>query len=258
MELLKAGVKDVLIPGSPQFLILGLLIGVLLLFGPVRAARWGRPWLTALLMVYLLLSLQGTSDLLVWGLSRAYKSLQTLESARGARVVVVLSNGVQARRTPEQELGVVNLQSSFTALEAARVYRLLGAPRMLVSGGPSGPNGLAPESEILATALEQLGIPKAQITLESKSPTTYWQAENSAAWLREHDSGPFVLVTSPEHMLRAAGLFRKRGLDPVPSVSGIQYGGPPFWLPTLYALQGSESAMYEYLAACLYWLRGWI
>jgi uncharacterized SAM-binding protein YcdF (DUF218 family) len=165
---------------------------------------------------------------------------------------------VQARRTPEQEVAVVNLQSSFNALEGARLYRLLGEPQMLVSGGLSGSLAIASESQVLASALEQLGVPQAHIALESRSPSTYWQVVNVASWLRAHEVGPFVLVSSPEHMRRAVGIFRKQGLDPIPSISRIQYGGSPVWLPTGYALRGSQSAIYEYLAMCFYRWRGWI
>src|SRR5262245_46159429 len=109
-----------------SFLILSLSIGVLLLFGPSRAVRWARWWLASVLVLYGALSLQGTSDLLALGLSRGYGSIWRVDQAQGARVIVVLSNGVRGGRTAFQELPVVNEQSAHNALEAARLYRLLG------------------------------------------------------------------------------------------------------------------------------------
>jgi uncharacterized SAM-binding protein YcdF (DUF218 family) len=259
LELIRAAAKG-LIPGSAFFLVLGLAVGVVLLLGPPEAVRWGRRWVVGLFAVYLLLSLQGISDLLVRGLSltRQYPALRSASDARGADVVVVLSNGLQVRRTPTQEIAFPNLQSSFNALEAARIYRLLGNPLLLVSGGPAETNSVSAEGQVVADAIERLGVPKARIVVDNNSPTTHVQTDQVGAWLRKHAKDSFVLVTAPEHMRRAAGGFVAQGLHPIPAASGLQYGGSPFWWPTAYALRGSESAIYEYVAWCFYRLRGWL
>ncbi len=250
MDTLRTATKG-LIPGSLLFLLFGLLIGVVLLFATPRRARWGRVWLSALLALYFLLSLQGTSDVLVHGLGGSYHSLRTAREARGARVVVVLGNGADRIELPAGELGVLNVQSAYNALEAVRVYRLLGDPLVLASGGRA-------ESATLKTALRELGVPEGRVVEEDTSTTTLLQGGNVAQWLRQHGEPTFVLVTTPEHMRRAVGVFTALGLHPIPSVSGINYGGPPFWKPTGYALQGSRSAIYEYLAWVFYLVRGWV
>jgi uncharacterized SAM-binding protein YcdF (DUF218 family) len=157
VELLRGALKA-FIPGSLLFLILGQAIGVLLLFAGTRAARWGRRWLVGLLIVYLVLGLQGTSDLLISGLSHEYGSIWSVDQAQGARIIVVLSNGVRAGRTTIQEVAVVNTQSAHNALEAARLYRLLGDPEVVASGGVTDPLARGPESKTLAAALTTLGI----------------------------------------------------------------------------------------------------
>jgi len=253
-----SGAIKAFLPGSLLFLAAGLASGVLLLFGPPRVLVWGRRWLLTLLLIYAVLSLQGTSDLLIFNLSREYRSIWDVEQARKARVIVVLSNGVGGGRTEFQELAVVNRQSAYNALEGARLYRLLGDAEILVSGGVADPLGRAPESETLARALQSLGVPPARIFFESQSRNTHEQVVNTSAWLRDRGEPTFILVTTPEHMRRAAGGFSKMGLQPVPSVSALRYGGVPAWRPTLYALEGSESAIYEYFAWCLYRARGWV
>ncbi len=257
MDILNAAIKA-FIPGSLLFLAGGMSIGVALLFGSPRAARWGRRWLTALLSAYAVLSWQGTSDLLVKGLSYEFSSVWSVEQSQGARVIVVLSNGVRGARTSLQELAVVNEQSAHNALEAARLYRLLGDVELLASGGVTDRLSPEPESDALAAALEALGIPAARISLESRSRTTYEQALNVGEWLKARGRPPFILVTTPEHMRRAAGALEKQGLHPISSVSALRYGGGPAWHLTRYALQGSEHAIYEYLAWCLYRARGWL
>ena len=258
MEALRGAIKEFLIPGSLLFLVLGLSIGVPLLFAGTRASRWGRRWLAALISLYAILCLQGTSNFLVYGLARPYGSIWTVAQAQGARTIVVLSNGVGGGRTSEQELAVVNLQSAYNALEAARLYRLLGESDVLASGGRPDSLARAPESQALAAALETLGIPHARILQESTSQTTFQQAAHVGERLKGEGRMRFILVTTPEHMRRAVGVFMKQGLDPIPSVSGLVYGGSPVWLPTRSALRGSENAIYEYLAWCFYRLRGWL
>jgi uncharacterized SAM-binding protein YcdF (DUF218 family) len=255
---LRETVKQFLIPGSLFFLLIAMSFGVLLLFGRGRAPRWGRRWLAGVIALYAILSLQGTSDLLIWGLSGRYRSISTQQQAQGARVIVVLSNGVRGARTTLQELAVVSNESAQNALEAARLYRLLDQPTLLASGGITHPLARAPESQALAVGLEALGVPADRIELESRSRTTHEQAVFVSEWLTTRGETRFVLVTTPEHMRRAVGAFEAQGLLPIPSVAAFRYGGSPAWQPTRYALQGSENAIYEYLAWCLYRVRGWV
>jgi uncharacterized SAM-binding protein YcdF (DUF218 family) len=145
------------------------------------------------------------------------------------------------------------VQSMYNVLEAARVHGLLHRP-ILASGGPPGPGS---EGAAMARALEELGIPADQIAIEPNSTSTRLQAVRSARWLRERGIRSFVVVTTPEHMWRAADAFRAQGVDPIPSISALHYGEPPFWRPTEVGLQGSTNAIYEYLARAFYWLRGW-
>ena len=256
METLRAAVKDLLIPGSLAFLVSGQLLGVLLLFGGVRAARWGRRWLFALVCMYLALSLQGTSDLLVFGLSRGYQPLRTARDAGGANLVVLLGNGAVRVALPVGDIDILTVDSAYNVLETARVYRLLGTPTVLISGAGARQN--ASESAALAAALTRLGVPAARIVLDDTSPTTRAQGMNVSAWMKTHQVTHAVLVTAPDHMRRAAGVLSANGIKVIPSISGVEHGGSPFWRPTGYALAGSKNAIYEYLALCLYWSRGWI
>jgi uncharacterized SAM-binding protein YcdF (DUF218 family) len=154
-------------------------------------------------------------------------------------------------------VAALNLQSAFNALEAARVYRLIGDSVVLASGGKD-PDTQTAESEALALALERLGVPAGRIVRESASQTTYSQGANVSAWLAARGETRFVLITAPEHMRRAVGVFAKHGAHPIPSPSVIQYGGRPAWLSTGYALEGSRAAIYEYLALAFYRMRGWV
>lgn len=245
-----------LLPGSLLFLILGQAIGVALLFAGPSSARYGRRWLAALLALYAILSLQGTSDLLIRGLSSGYTSLGTPEAAHDADVVVVLGNGARVRSASGQEITTVNPQSAFNALEAARLYRMLRQPMILASGGTPDPSTRTTESEILARALRDLGVPADRIATEGGSRNTDEQAANVANWLESRGKRSFVLVTTREHMFRATRALAARGVTPLPSTSWLRYGGNPWWRPTLFSLEGSREALYEYLAVAYYWMTG--
>ena len=111
------------------------------------------------------------------------------------------------------------LNTALNVSEAARLYRLLGPRHVIASGGmPPGGAGKRPESEVMREYLVRLGVAAEDIALESASINTTEQAEQVAALLPR--GARVLLVTAPAHMPRAAALFRSRGLDVVPAVSG--------------------------------------
>jgi uncharacterized SAM-binding protein YcdF (DUF218 family) len=244
-----------IVPGSVEFLLLGLAIGALLLAVP-RGVPWARRWFGGLIASYLVLSLQGTSDLLISGLW-SDPPIQRAADTRGARTIVVLGNGAVLIRLEDRGVYLLNAQTAYNAIEAARVHALIGEADIITSGGPAG-NGAGSEAEALANALTDMRVPRDRITLDAGSYTTRQQCEHVAAWLRARGVSMFILVTTPEHMRRARGVFQRMGLTPIPSASEIAYGGAPFWRPTRYALQGSHNALYEYIALVSYRLRGLI
>lgn len=255
-------VKEFLIPGSIPFLLMGLTVGLALLYRKATR-RWGRRWLTALVGAYWLASTPLGSRILAGGLDRGYGSLVQAEQAEGATAVVVLSGGSLTYRARGEEINVLSGPSAFRALEAARVYRLLNGPWVVVSGGIGDPDRqLTPESETMRDELVRAGVPAERILVEPTSSDTRQQALNLTPLLAEHGIVRFVLVTSPAHMWRALTAFRAVGLHPVPSVSAWRSEGLPdhLWqiLPSTSSLFDSQSAMREYLALVYYWSRGWL
>ena len=71
----------------------------------------------------------------------------------------------------------------------------------------------------------------------------------------------FVLVTSRQHIARALQVFRKAGMDPVPSTPDVYVArGDRFemFLPSRIALYASERLMYDLLGWVYYKARGWL
>ena len=147
------------------------------------------------------------------------------------------------------------------ALEGARVFKLIGARMLIVSGGiPRPDRQFQPESEILREVVIKVGVPPDAVVEESRSKTTRDQALLVGPILRANNIHRFVLVTSPTHMRRSLALFRAVGLDPVPSMSPIRSDGVPrrpWLLPNYESFAISDEATYDYAAGMYYWALGW-
>jgi uncharacterized SAM-binding protein YcdF (DUF218 family) len=256
-------VKGYLVPGSISFLVLAFAAGVALLYGGDRLRRLGRTWLTLLAVLYWALSTWAVADSLAAGLVGRYRPIGGAADARGATTIVVLSVGSTAYGVNGQEVPELGKDTAFNVLEASRVYRLLGKPWVLASGGPGDPaKPRTDDSEMMRDALVKLGVPADRILLESKSTNTREQAVFTAEMLRKRDVKSIVLVTAPEHMYRALGTFERLGFSVVPSVSAFKATERgPMWerlRPTRGALLQSDWAVYEYMARAYYWIQGWL
>ncbi|RPJ76752.1 MAG: YdcF family protein [Acidobacteria bacterium] len=256
-------VKLFLVPGSIGFLVLGLAAGLALLYGGKRTQRWGRIWLAILAAAYAVLATPIGSNLVVWALARGHATVSTAAEAPGVETIVVLSTGGEVYRAGDDEVAEMGRLTAFNAMEAARLFRLLG-PRTTVvaSGGIVNPASRArSEADVLAEGLVRLGVPRGQIVVEPRSRTTREQAVFSAEILARRGVSRFVLVTTVDHMPRAQAAFRARSLQPIPSPSVPRLGGAGLLdnlRPAVNALRQSEWAAYEYLSRAYYWMKGWV
>jgi uncharacterized SAM-binding protein YcdF (DUF218 family) len=258
-----AWVKAVFVPGSMAFLLSGVVVGAALLHGGPLAARIGRGVLTALAGGYVLLATPAVSSALVRGLHAGFGSIERPADAGGAPVVVVLGNGAVSHVAGGRALHQLVRRSAYCVLEGARLYELLRPEWIVASGGVADTRGQTrPESEIMRDELAKLGVPSDRVLLESESRSTAEQVAAVARLLREHALGDrTVLVTTPAHARRAMYLAGRVGLVAIPSIaSELRYddgeAGWRRWRPTLAALSGSHSAMYEYLALFYSRLKG--
>jgi uncharacterized SAM-binding protein YcdF (DUF218 family) len=250
--------KEFFVPGGYLFFLLVAAVGTLLLYTK-KNGRAGRRLLTALVLFYWLLSTPAIALPLIHGLSAHYPPIQTVADARGATALVVLGGGVEIYRSRGASVRVGSRQHSLRALEAARLYHLLGEPWVIVTGGlPSGPLS---EAKQMATMLTLLGVPATRIIEEDQSRNTHDHALNVPPILRERGVSRFVLVTSRQHMARALRAFHAAGLDPVPSSPDVYVREDrPFstFLPSATMLESSASMMYDLSAMLYYRARGWV
>src|SRR4051794_15641825 len=162
-------VKALLVPGSMPFLVLGVFLGVVLLYG-ARTQVWGRRGLVALLLLYAALGMPVVSDALQRERYPSIASVATVAEARGARTVVVLGNGALTYTDGISQLPALTRRTAFNVMEGVRLYHLLGQPRLILTGGIVNPEiQKQSEAELMAEAMERLGIPHDAMALEGSS-----------------------------------------------------------------------------------------
>jgi uncharacterized SAM-binding protein YcdF (DUF218 family) len=228
-----------------------------------RPAASGPRWyLLAAFAGYWFLTTPIGAGLLVGGLSRGLTRITTREQADQADAVVVLGGGTSTVMVGHETGGALTLASLLRSLEGARVFKLIGARILIVSGGIARPDRqLQPECELMRDVVVRDGVPPAAVVEESHSMNTRDQARAIGPILRRYGSRRFVLVTSPMHMRRSVAVFRAAGLDPLASVAPVrsEYLPPPPWLlPNDDSFALSDAAVYDYVALVYYWSRGWL
>ncbi|MCK5054673.1 MAG: YdcF family protein [Anaerolineales bacterium] len=263
MDLIAEFFKEMLIPGSTMFLMLGLIIGVILLFIGWKTEKWGKRWLLFLSMLYLVLSIPLTASLLERGLSAGYEPISSTTEFADVEAIVILGGGGASFRAGEVEVNTLSESSALRAMEGARLYQMLDDPIVIVSGGINPRAGLlTPESKPMRDTLVELGVPTQRILLESDSFNTHEQALNVPPMLTAAGIERFILVTSPTHMRRAYFTFLEQGLEPLPAISAQHSETSSFSsksiVPDLEALAVSQSALREWMGLIYYTLRGWI
>lgn len=191
------------------------------------------------------------ANALLW-LSERHPGIADCSAVQDDWPVVLLTAGYD--RPPraiddDAALGKENFERMDTArhLMAAYAHSVL-----YVSGG--GKERIA-ESVVVSTLLEQRGIPRDRLRLETHSRTTW---EN--AFALRGDVKQARLVTSPAHLQRAAMAFRAAGIEAcaVPAASSVVAAdGIGYVLPRRTAMLKTEQALHELAGRAAYAWRAW-
>jgi uncharacterized SAM-binding protein YcdF (DUF218 family) len=181
------------------------------------------------------------------------------DQAQGAQAVVVLGVGIISYVADGLALDDLG-GSALRVIEGARVYRLLGDPLVIVSGGDTEHLD-PPRSEAAAfrDAIVKLGVPASRVVVEDQALTTREEALRLKPMLAARRIDRIVLVTAPTHMGRALATFRALGIVAVPSASRLRTDQrvPRSLWPDRESLVISDSAVYDYVGWLYYRLRGW-
>lgn len=222
---------------------------LLLLAAAAFVFRWRRIGVAAagLALVWSLLwSVPQVSDWLRQTLERRHPLVDE-EQLPPADAIVVLGGGEGYRWVKWENVNPEDLRSSRLAA-GARAWLAGRAPLIILSGGGGGGNT---EAGKMASAITLLGVPESALLVEDQSSDTKDNAVFTSRIAQRHGIERVLLVTSALHMPRAALLFRRAGLDPIPvpvPERARREGWVDRWIPTRRALWRSGRALKEYLA----------
>lgn len=237
-----------------------------LLLGAALAALWWRRqekrrrlvWATAFYVLLAVLATPAAGHLALGTLEWSYPAGGELPA--DAEAIVVLSGYVRPQDgvRPRPELGTDTLYRCLHGLTLSRSNRHLP---IVVSGGiPPGVPTQVPFADTMRAFFVEMGVPPEQVWPEARSTTTHENAVETAELLHTRGIRRIVLVTDAEHMRRAAGCFRKQGLEVTPSA--CNHVATQFhwqlrdFLPCSEGLAMAERTTHEWLGLGYYWLRG--
>ncbi|HUG54131.1 MAG TPA: YdcF family protein [Vicinamibacteria bacterium] len=144
---------------------------------------------------------------------------------------------------------------SYERTATAALLMRAGQARLLVlTGGEPGPGDSAASLRERAIAL---GVPPADIRVESRSRSTREALVAVAPLLREKGVRSVTLVTSPYHQRRAAAVARRAW----PGIAvRSRPASPSFWTPRRWwtTAAGRRIVLTEYAKLAYYWARGWL
>lgn len=205
----------------------------------------------------------------------------TLQKARPlvapVDAIVVLGGGMDTAYAGVRDLPDLK-DASDRMWVGARLYKQGVAPVVVVSGGSfSKDSKVEVEAIGMARFMMDLGVPAEAVLKEMKSRTTLENAWETQAILntrvpegsglgaasKKTSTRPFriALVTSAFHMSRAVALFEGAGFKVYPVRADVRVTPEvkPFWqwLPDGEALDGSTTAIKEYLGRLQYELTGY-
>ena len=181
---------------------------------------------------------------LVWWLAEPLKA-----SAPPQRVdaIVVFAGGVG-------ESGKAGGGAQERLKKAVELYREGWAPYLVLSSGYV--YSFREAETMRALAIDQ-GVPAANIALEQRAANTYENVKFVDDILRDHKWKSILLVSSPYHMRRALGVWRKVA----PEITAVP--APPLQSQFYDHARGASleqirGIAQEYLAILGYWRRGWL
>ena len=204
----------------------------------------------------------GVPGSLLGSLERPYAGVK-IEDLPAADAVVLLGGGAGGSR---YEVAGVHLTAAGDRLVmAAELMRLGKAPVLLLGGNAGMLDGrLVLESEIMKGLLTRWGVPAEAMIPLGGNADTHDEAIDVQALAQEHGWHRVLLVTSANHMRRAAATVRHMGVEVVPVpcnfLTSVGTGEMPF-SPNVPGTDGFVKMgvwLHEEAGWFMYWRRGWL
>ncbi|MEQ1807530.1 MAG: YdcF family protein [Burkholderiaceae bacterium] len=228
-----------------------LLLGVIYSFYAAsrgQGRRLGWFWL-GLLFVYLGFAspLGGNALLRPLEMSAQDAANRCRADAPAPTLAVVLAGGIEADALTAADYHVLSESSLRRTIAAAQWAHGDPTRRLLLSGG----FGKVTEAQLMARFLADLGVQAGRIDQDSVSTNTAQSADNVAAQLRQAGTARVLLITSADHMPRAAAALQRRSISTCALPVEFRYVAPLLpghLVPQLTALTKSTRALHEYFS----------
>lgn len=194
-------------------------------------------------------------NLLLRGWQAPYAHRPALDWAPGNAIVLLTANANNPPAgVPEPGLaGYVRVAETMSLYNACRAAGRRCT--VLVSGGDAYSTG-EPLAQVYGKALVRLGLPAADMVLESRSRTTWQNAEFARAPLAHIGAQRVWLVSSALHLRRAEFAFRHFGIAVTP-VRADYVRNAWSLLPLAGNLSLTDHALHEYAGMALYRWYAW-
>lgn len=234
----------------------GLLLVLFVLRWVFKAFSW--PWLSrfcalGVLAVFLLASNPMVATWLVAGLEDRYPQ-QALTDITPEDAIIVLGGGLRIPSEPARHTQIGHGSDRYWY--ATRLFRAGKGKKIVLAGGNVyAQKGLQGEAHYASELLQEWGVPREAIIIETASRTTQQNLEQVTALLERENISSALLVTSAVHMRRAYDLFRELPISITPASADVlvrEQTAPEvfLWIPSAGALQLSTIALHEHYG---YW-----
>lgn len=245
---------------APSHFMVLLIGGGLVLQARTAFRRLGWRLSMAGLAGVLVLGLSPLSTLLILPLEERFPAPERLPE-QGTVAGIIMLGGFE---DGDVSIGRKRLALSDRAerlVEGVRLARRLPGTKLVFSGGAGGIlYSFQDAGGPVGAFLEEMGIDRARIVLETKSRTTWENAVLTKQILKPSARDRYLLVTSAWHMPRAMGVFRKAGFNVVAwpvdfMTSGAGDATRAFAFVT-HGLVTADVAAKEWLGLLAYWMTG--
>ncbi|MDD4553507.1 MAG: YdcF family protein [Bacteroidales bacterium] len=174
-----------------------------------------------------------------------------------ADAIVVLGGGIRGFAGPDFPHIDLN-RAADREFFAAQLFRAHKSARIILSGGADPLHRTGVAASGMKIFLINLGIPSANILLETRSRNTAENRDEVSKMMQELKGRKILLVTSALHMKRSVLLFSNTGLLIIPAPSDFEVVPAPAsiyrLLPDAEALENSSRACREIIGISLYHL----
>ena len=199
---------------------------------------------------------------LLGSLERPYAGVK-LDALPAADAVVLLGGGAQASR---YEVAGVHLSGAGDRLAmAAELMRLGKAPVLLLGGNAGMLDGrFVLEADIVKELLGRWGVPAAAMIVMGGNADTHDEATDVRDLAREHGWRRVLLVTSANHMRRAAATVRHMGVEVTPVPCNFLTSVATDEVPWALSVPGTDGFvkmgvwLHEEVGWLVYRRRGWL